>query len=251
MAVATGTALTLATMAATAGTTLTAAQLQARGQSNAAKRQAEAANRAAELQTGSTREALDFEKQQAALEQQRSEADRRANYDQWLAREQRLGSLGQMVGLGARNSPAYVPSMQTAPGAAMTMPGGGMDAARAKFDELFPDATLTPQMVKAKEAELQAAGFTLRPNAQGTVGKIQYGSGPIIDIIQGAGSGLNRKQWLLPQAAAPRAPIGSLGQMANASPMGAPMTAPLTAPIQVPSTAYRAPSRLRDYLRSA
>jgi hypothetical protein len=38
------------------------------------------------------------------------------------------------------------------------------------------------------------------------VGKIQYGpQGPIIDVIQGASSGLNKKQWLLPQPAARRA----------------------------------------------
>jgi hypothetical protein len=51
-------------------------------------------------------------------------------------------------------------------------------------------------MLKAHEAELNALGFQLRPNAQGQVGKIQWGSEPIVDVIQGAGSGLNRKQWL-------------------------------------------------------
>jgi hypothetical protein len=69
-------------------------------------------------------------------------------------------------------------------------------SAQAAFHQLFPGETLTPQMLKEKEAELQALGFTLRPNAQGVVGKIQWGNEPIVDVIQGAGSGLNRKQWL-------------------------------------------------------
>lgn len=37
------------------------------------------------------------------------EANRRANYDQWAAREGRLSTLGGMLGLPARNIPAYVP----------------------------------------------------------------------------------------------------------------------------------------------
>lgn len=69
--------------------------------------------------------------------------------------------------------------------------------AQEAFNRLFPGETLTPQMLQEHKAELEALGFQLRPNAQGVVGKIQWGNEPIVDVIQGAGSGLNRKQWLV------------------------------------------------------
>jgi len=69
-------------------------------------------------------------------------------------------------------------------------------AAWAGFNKLFPGETLTPAMLTAHKAELEALGFTLRPNAAGEVGKIQYGTDRIADVIQGAGSGVNKKQVL-------------------------------------------------------
>jgi hypothetical protein len=259
MAIATATALTLAGIAGTAGTQVVSSALQSRAAGKAADKQTQAANRAAELQSGSTREALDFEKQQSALEQQRSEADRRANYDQWLAREQRLGSLGQMVGLGQRTIPGYVPSTQTAPGSTSTTPGGGgmndprvADVFNRVTQGLAPTSQNLDVVIKAlNDAGVSASRATHAGN-QPSEDFINFGGGGGYDFIQNVGSPNAKWQMLAGRGAAPaRAAVGSLGQMASASPMGAPMTAPLTAPIQAQQTAYRAPSRLRDYLRSA
>jgi len=220
-----------------AGGAVAGGLINARSQGGAAKRQVEASNYAADLQDRAAREALEYQKQQAAEEARRYEIDRRANYDQWAAREGRLGSLSQIWGFGGRPIPGYVPGTpNTSSG-----PAPDLSDAQAKFNALFPGETLTPDMVKAKEAELKAAGFTLRPNAAGVVGKIQYGSGPIIDIIQGASSGVNKKQWLLPQDGGGSA-MGSLRDLARATP---PPTWTGT-----PITTYRAPSTLRGYLRS-
>ncbi len=94
-----------------------------------------------------------------------------------------------------------------APTAPAGMPADYASAQQA-FNQLFPGETLTPQMLQEHEAELKALGFTLRPNAAGVVGKIQWGNEPIVDVIQGAGSGLNRKQWLVPDGAAGGAMTG-------------------------------------------
>jgi len=83
-----------------------------------------------------------------------------------------------------------------APGGTGAAPRTYQEAQEA-FNRLFPGETLTPQMLQEHKAELEALGFQLRPNAQGVVGKIQWGNEPIVDVIQGAGSGLNRKQWLV------------------------------------------------------
>lgn len=93
------------------------------------------------------------------------------------------------------------PTQQGGPITAWNDPLGGRlpktyQEAQQAFNQLFPGEQLTPQMLQEHEAELNALGFQLRPNAQGVVGKIQWGSEPIVDVIQGAGSGLNRKQWL-------------------------------------------------------
>jgi len=213
------------------------AKMASGAQSRAAQQQTQSANYAADIQDRAAREALEYQKQQAAEEARRYEIDRRANYDQWAAHEGRLGSLSQIWGFGGRPIPGYVPGTPNTNAG----PAPDLSDAQAKFNALFPDETLTPDMVKAKEAELKAAGFTLRPNAAGVVGKIQYGSGPIIDIIQGASSGVNKKQWLLPQDGGGSA-MGSLRDLARATP---PPTWTGT-----PVTSYRAPSTLRGYLRS-
>jgi len=79
--------------------------------------------------------------------------------------------------------------------------GGGdfnsvSDQSMQKFNEMFPGETLTSDMIKAKEAELSALGIKLRPNASGIIGKIELPSGEVVDVIQGAASGVNRRQWL-------------------------------------------------------
>jgi hypothetical protein len=250
------TAGTAALLALSAGATATG-QIVAGGKSagaakEAARLQTDAATEAARIQAQSDREALEFQKQEAARAQQIAEANRRANYEQWAADRRRLGTLGHVLGLPGPEIPGYVPiePPRGTLGAAMpsatptgatapVTPGGTLTQAQQAFDTLFPDPTLTPDMLRAKEAELQAAGFILRPNAAGVVGKVQYGpGGPIIDVIQGAASGLNKKQWLLPQpAAGPRtmAQPGTLGALLQPLPYA---QAPLTPALEAPQLRY-------------
>lgn len=79
----------------------------------AANKSSGAAEHAADLQSQANTQALSFEQQQAQQQQANFEATQRANYDQWAAREQRLSNLGSLVGLGPRQIPAYVPTMNT------------------------------------------------------------------------------------------------------------------------------------------
>lgn len=66
----------------------------------------------------------------------------------------------------------------------------------AFFNQLFPGDYLDSAMLMAKEAELNKAGIKVLRNAEGRAGKIQLANGQIIDVVQGGGTGLNRKQWL-------------------------------------------------------
>src|SRR3954468_16485095 len=84
-------------------------------------------DKATEAQSKSAADTLQFEKDQAARDYAAQETARRANYDQWGARESRIGSLGEALGLPARNIPAYVPlqpPQATGTGPAVTQAGG-------------------------------------------------------------------------------------------------------------------------------
>lgn len=63
---------------------------------------------AARAQAKAQREALAFQKRLAQNDFANTEVTRHANYDQWAARERRIGSIGEMLGWGAREIPAYV-----------------------------------------------------------------------------------------------------------------------------------------------
>jgi hypothetical protein len=163
-----------------------------------------------------------------------------------------------MIGLGARNIPGYVPSMQTVPGSTSTMPsGGGRNDPRIAevFNRVTQGLAPTSQnldvVIKAlNDAGIKASRATHAGN-QPSEDFINFDGGGGFDFIQNVGSPNARWQMLAGRAAAPaRASIGSLGQIAGASPYAAAPIAPLTAPIQIPTTPYRPPSRLRDYLRS-
>ena len=80
-------------------------------------------------------------------------------------------------------------------------PNGGQrmsDAdAQQFFDQMFPGETVTPEDLEAHRAELEAAGFTLNPNAGGRITDLTLPSGNTVDPIYGAGGGVNRKQWIV------------------------------------------------------
>jgi len=116
-----------------------------------AKRQADAAEKAAGMQAQGSEQALDFSKVQAAAAARQAEIDRRANYDQWAARDQRMGRLGEAVGLAPRRTPGYVPGM-TDPAATLGLTG----QQRLQIDRGFaqPDDRLRPSAYFGRTADL-------------------------------------------------------------------------------------------------
>lgn len=101
---------------------------QTKAADKSADRQAEAIRYAADQQTAANRDALDRAERESALDRLVAETNRRGNYDQWRAREARIGTLGQLAGLPARDIPAYVPLPNgVAPGGATS---GGMYPSR-------------------------------------------------------------------------------------------------------------------------
>lgn len=82
---------------------------QSSAATKAAQISSDAQLKAAAMQQQSAEEALTYEKQQAALTATNAEIAQHGNYDQYAARENRLGTLGQMMGLGPRDIPAYRP----------------------------------------------------------------------------------------------------------------------------------------------
>lgn len=176
----------------------------------AAKMVSDASDRAGKVTAKGTADTIAFEKEKAAQDLEMANSTQHANYDQWAAREGRMSSLGEMIGLPKRNIPAFQPipgaagSSTAAPAATSgtaATPGTGASASQAYFDSLFPSATLSPEMLSSQEGKLNAQGIKLLRNAAGRAGKILLPDGTAVDVIEGAGSGLNRKQWLVQGAA--------------------------------------------------
>lgn len=178
-----------------------------------ASQQRNAARDASAATTAGNDKQLAFAREQAAIDQRNhdaTEAENRRQFDltqglnlqQYRDREDRLApyrNIGTAANGTLANLIGFTPSGAYGGGGGSSHPMPALDpTAQQKFNEIFPDETLTPDMLKARERDLNAAGFILRPNAAGVVGKVQYGSDPnaVIDVIQGAGSGLNRRQWL-------------------------------------------------------
>ena len=93
------------------GTGIAAARMQSGAIRRAADTQTNAANYGADRQLEASRETERFNREAAQHAWQQQETDRRANYDQWVARERRLGSIAERLGYGARETPGYVPSV--------------------------------------------------------------------------------------------------------------------------------------------
>lgn len=116
----------------------------------AAQIQADAARYAADQARQANEEALAFQKAQADRDFQISETNRRANYDQWAAREARVGTLAQLAGLPARQIPAYV-SLQTgsAPSGAVSAATTGVKGTAADLKAMI-DSGMDPQQAAQK-----------------------------------------------------------------------------------------------------
>ncbi len=107
-------AIPLALGAGTAAAGLGGAYMSSSASKDAADMQTQAANHAADVQKQSADAALAFQKQQAAQDLANAQAAQRGNYDQWAAKQGRLSTLGQMVGMKAFQIPAYVPIQSAA-----------------------------------------------------------------------------------------------------------------------------------------
>jgi hypothetical protein len=100
-----------------AGTNLIGAKLQGNAARDAAALQVGAADRAAQAQLQAQREALDFTKQQAGYDANVAEANRHANYDQYVASRGKTNSVADLLGMPHEQIPGYVP-LPAFPGAA-------------------------------------------------------------------------------------------------------------------------------------
>jgi hypothetical protein len=105
---------------------------------------------------------------------------------------------------GTTTTPTTAPTTSTVPTT--------FDA--AWLNTIFPGDTLSSEMLIAKEAELSKLGVKVLRNAEGRAGKLQLPNGQIVDVVQGGGTGLNRKQWLTGDASGGSSggSLGMLGQ---------------------------------------
>lgn len=134
-------AIAAGTMATTG---LIGASKQAGAAKDAAQLQVDAANHGADVQAKTAADTLAWNKQQAETQWQNDEVNRKANYDQWAAKRQNVGSIGQML-LGSRFTPStipgYVPSIDPRylDGATPVPAGSGQTPAAAA-----PPGAMTP-----------------------------------------------------------------------------------------------------------
>lgn len=116
-------------------------------------------------QTKANEDALAFQEQQAAYKAQVDETNRRANYDQWAGREGQISSVGQMLGLPARQIPGYVPLPS---GATTAVPGSATQPPPVVSPGQTPSVTPPPGYATsptAKQAlQPQTTGATGIPN---------------------------------------------------------------------------------------
>lgn len=109
---------------------------------------------------------------------------------------------------GERTRPPGSPPIGTATGGSNYPPigGGGTGPSiggtgtgvfgEAQFRQMFPGNNLSSDQLWAARDQLAKQGIQVLTNAEGVHGKIKLPNGQIVDVIQGAGSGVNRPQWL-------------------------------------------------------
>lgn len=121
--------------AASATSSIIGANKRANATQKAAETTTNAANYAADRQLEGSREVLAYQQALAQNAYANAEAARRGNYDQWAARERRLGSFGEMLGYGQRSIPEYVPGVAPEFGQTASGPvwGGPMDGGRGQL----------------------------------------------------------------------------------------------------------------------
>lgn len=158
-----------------------------------AHKQSEASDKATAAQTQANEQALQFQREQAEYQAQQEEVNRRANYDQWAAKRRYQGSIGQMLGLGSSEVPAYVPGITPhfTGGPARGSFGQMVNAGPAMGAQAPPMASMMPRGPMPFGAAV--AGGTPMPGAvPGVDPRLMAGNGGYVD---------------------PRRRLGSFGQM--------------------------------------
>lgn len=217
--IATGTAALIAGLAAAGGSVA------------AAKIGSNSASHAADVQGAANDKTLEFTKQQAENAYQNSESTRRANYDQWKARQGTIASLGEQYGVHGYKIPDYVPGVdpQFAPGsigATGQTPqaqngAGDPQAFIANWQKTHPAS----EGIGPLAAAYKAAGFGDRFMVNGTTpsnNELVVG-GQKFKVLSGE-NGAN-PSWYIPgtnDGGAPKAP----GTIAAYAPPAAPYIAP-------------------------
>jgi hypothetical protein len=201
---------------------LVGTQQQVNASADAAQKQLEATKYAADAQAKAAAESLAFQRQQAAYDAMMAETNRAANYQQWAAKQQQLGSVGQALGLPARSLPAYVPLPggpgAPPPGVAPPMPSpapgqpdgppdagpaGGTAAAwwnpqdpQGSLNTLLAGKAPTSQTILALKPQLDAAGIQISPaNAEGVTSKVLIPGVGWTRILQGGVKGGQGTGW--------------------------------------------------------
>jgi type II secretory pathway pseudopilin PulG len=221
-------AIPLITAAATAGSSVAAAKMQSSAAKKAAALQAQSAASAQAAQTSATDQALQFQKDQAALDNARQETNRRADYDQWAARENRISTLGQALGLGARQIPGYVPGPMSG-----QTPGTIAGTAGASGGDRLSAAASVDGSPASLDAFFKSQGVA---NSE-----TPYWAGKWQELVA-RGKELNDPQYAAKRLAAAEVFGGGGGQsmpkgIQTAGTIGAPLTPAYVAPkIQLPGT---------------
>jgi hypothetical protein len=144
----------------------------------AAHKNSSAAEDAATKQSQSNAEALAFQKQAAENDYKNQEVARKANYDQYVAKQTAMNQVRQGLGLRPVEIPPYVPSVDpTFTGTPISQTAGGVTPPDLQGADLgtmagagaTAPATLTPQQRAQQYLRTQAAP-TGAPNFLGTSG---------------------------------------------------------------------------------
>jgi hypothetical protein len=236
---------------ATAGAQIYGAHKQASATNKAAQLQTDAANRSADAQLQSDREQRAYLEEQAKRDEARYETDRRANYDQWAAREGRIGSLASLVGMGPRQIPGYVPSgtAMSGPASQSGAPSGAPGGIPKATGDLAKDLAVANQITGGKgvtptDLEYWAkAGYAKDPQYffQKMLG---MDAGPQDAPKMGPYAG--RTGGAAMMAPKPYAPMG--GSIASMTQQRPTLTPPLTPALQAPQVQYR-PRSIRELAR--
>jgi hypothetical protein len=184
--------------AVSASLNLVGTEKQVNASEAAAQKQLEATKYAADAQAKAAAESLAFQRQQAAYDATVAESTRGANYQQWAAKQQQLGSVGQALGLPARAIPAYVPlppsglgggatpAAQGAPYSPQGAPTGGASNMIVSGDQLIDPAMFTGGGKGGMPAGQTGGGDTSWWNpqdARGSVERLLAGKAPTSQTI--------------------------------------------------------------------